>query len=169
MCNVSLEELKENVRCGGVVSDQFRYSMLHRDPEKDILPYAAQNNVATLTYMSLEQGLLTGKVGMARVFQPTEFRSSEAWNPWFIPVNRRRVLDLLASWKDLTDKYRCTLSQLVIAWTAAQSGVTHVLCGTRNLAQLSDNAKAGDLALQPADLQRIRQDVLAMGEPAASA
>jgi len=166
VCNVSLDELQENIRCGGVVSDQFRYSMLYRDPEQDILPFCAQNHVATLTYMSLEQGLLTGKVGMDRVFQPTEFRSSEAWNPWFIPVNRRRVLDLLASWKDLTDKYQCTLSQLVIAWTAAQPGVTHVLCGTRNLAQLTDNAMAGDLVLPAADLQRIRRDVLAMGAPA---
>ena len=31
VCNVSLDELKENVRCGGIVSDQFRYSMLHRE------------------------------------------------------------------------------------------------------------------------------------------
>jgi methylglyoxal reductase len=163
--NVSLDELKENLRCGPVASDQFRYSMLFRDPEKDILPFCAQNKVATLTYMSLEQGLLTGKVGMDRVFQPTEFRSNTFWNPWYIPVNRRRVLDLLASWKPLTDKYRCTLSQLVLAWTAAQPGVTHVLCGTRNLAQLNDNAKAGDMVLESADLQRIRNDVVGLGEP----
>lgn len=166
VCNVSLDELKENIRCGGIVSDQFRYSMLYRDPEKDILPFAAQKNVATLTYMSLEQGLLTGKVGMDRKFSPGEFRTNTAWNPWYILSNRKHVLDLLASWKDLTDKYRCTLSQLVIAWTAAQQGVTHVLCGTRNLAQLNDNAKAGDLTLEAGDLQRIRKDVLALGEPA---
>jgi len=163
--NVTLDELKENRRCGPVASDQFRYSMLFRDPEKDILPFCAQNNVATLTYMSLEQGLLTGKVGMDRVFSPGEFRTNTFWNPWYIPDNRHKVLDLLAGWKDLTDKYRCTLSQLVIAWTAAQPGVTHVLCGTRNVAQLNDNAKAGDLALEPADLQRIRGDVVALGEP----
>src|SRR5512138_3902008 len=58
--NVSLDELKENVRCGPVASDQFRYSMLHREAEKGILPYCSQNKLATLTYMSLEQGLLTG-------------------------------------------------------------------------------------------------------------
>ncbi len=164
--NVSLDELKENLRSGPVASDQFRYSMLYRDPEKDILPFCAENNVATLTYMSLEQGLLTGKIGMDHVFQPGEFRGNALWNPWHVLTNRKRVLDLLASWKDLTDKYHCTLSQLVIAWTAAQPGVTHVLCGTRNLAQLNDNAKAADLTLAAADLARIRKDVLALGEPA---
>lgn len=166
VCNVSLDELKENLRCGGIVSDQFRYSMLHREAEADILPFCAQHQIATLTYMSLEQGLLTGKIGMDRVFKPTEFRSNTHWNDWLIPVNRKRVLDLLASWKDLTDKYACTLSQLVIAWTAAQPGVTHVLAGGRNLAQVSENAKAGDLTLEAADLARIRRDVIALGAPA---
>lgn len=165
VCNVSLDELKENVRCGGIVSDQLRYSMLHREAEKDILPHCAQHNLATLTYMSLEQGLLTGKIGMDRVFQSGEFRSNTYWNDWLIPVNRKRVLDLLAAWRDLTDKYACTLSQLVIAWTAAQPGVTHVLAGGRNLAQVTENAKAGELNLEAADLARIRKDVIALGEP----
>jgi methylglyoxal reductase len=166
VCNVSLAELKENLACGPVASDQFRYSMLARDAEQDILPFCAEHNIATLTYMSLEQGLLTGKVGMDRVFDPGQFRNNEAWNPWFALPNRKRVLDLLAGWKDLTDKYRCTLAQLVIAWTAAQRGVTHVLAGCRNRAQLDDNIKAADLTLAAPDLVRMRQDVLALGQPA---
>ncbi|MBP9902952.1 MAG: aldo/keto reductase, partial [Verrucomicrobia bacterium] len=163
--NVSPAELEENLRCGGIVSNQFRYSMLHREAERDLLPFCAQHHLATLTYMSLEQGLLTGKVGMDRGFGPEEFRSNEVWSPWFVPANRRRVLDLLASWQPLTDKYRCTLSQLVLAWTAAQSGVTHVLVGGRTLAQATENAKAGALELEATDLARIRNDVVALGEP----
>lgn len=166
VCNVSAAELDENLREGGIVSDQFRYSMLHREAEQDILPYCAKHQLATLTYMSLEQGLLTGKIGMDRVFQPTEFRSNTYWNDWMIPSNRKRVLDLLASWKDLTAKYGCTIAQLVIAWTAAQPGVTHVLAGGRNIAQVADNAKAADLNLEAVDLTRIRHDVQALGEPA---
>ena len=169
VCNVSPGELQENIRCGGIVSNQFRYSMLFRDPEKDILPACEKNNLATITFMSLEQGLLTGKIGMDRVFKPGEFRSNEFWNTWLIPANRKRVLDLLASWRDLTEKYSCTVSQLVIAWTAAQSGVTHVLAGGRNIAQVTDNAKAGDIKLTAADVKRIRRDVIALGEPVKSA
>jgi methylglyoxal reductase len=165
VCNVSLDELKTHCACGTVASDQFRYSMLYRKPENDILPYCHQNQLAALTYMSLEQGLLTGKIGMDRVYKPGEFRGNIYWNPWHTLPNRKRILDLLASWKDLTDKYACTLTQLVIAWTAAQPGVTHVLCGTRNEKQLQENVNAADLTLLPEDLQRIRQDVIALGEP----
>jgi len=166
VCNVSLEELQEHLRCGAIASNQFRYSMLHREAETEMLPFGAEHQLATLTYMSLEQGLLTGKIGMDRVFQPTEFRANTHWNDWLMLANRQRVLDLLAGWRTLTDKYACTLAQLVLAWTAAQPGVTHVLAGGRNLAQVSENAKAAQLKLEAADLQRLRQDVIALGEPA---
>jgi methylglyoxal reductase len=175
VCNVSVDELRENISHGRVASAQFRYSMLFRDYESDLLPFCAKNNIATLTYMSLEQGLLTGKIGMDRVFRPSEFRSNEHWNTWFIPAehwntwfipaNRRRVLDLLAGWRDFTAKYECTLSQLVLAWTAAQPGVTHVLAGGRNSTQITDNAKAGSIVLESEDAQRIRRDVIALGKP----
>jgi methylglyoxal reductase len=75
------------------------------------------------------------------------------------------VLDMLAGWKCFTDKYDCTLSQLVIAWTTAQPGVTHVLAGGRNVQQVAENARAGDLALATDDLKRIRNDVVALGTP----
>jgi methylglyoxal reductase len=167
VCNVSPGELEENLCASAncVVSNQFRYSLLHRDPEQQLLPLCAQRKLATLTYMSLEQGLLTGKVGMDRVFGPEEFRSNQAWSPWFVPANRRRALDLLASWQPLTDKYRCTLSQLVLAWTAAQPGVTHVLVGGRTQAQATENAKAGNLRMTPNDIGQMRRDVEALGEP----
>jgi methylglyoxal reductase len=163
--NVSLAELREHEAHGPVASDQLRYSMLYRAPEKDLLPHCAERRLATLTYMSLEQGLLTGKVGRDRVFRPDEFRSNAAWNPWFLLSNRGRVLDLLERWGGLTRKYDCTLAQLVLAWTAAQPGVTHVLAGARTRAQVEENLQAASLNLEPDDLQRIRQEVEALGEP----
>lgn len=51
------------------------------------------------------------------------------------------------------------------AWTAAQPGGPHVLAGGRNLAQATENAKAGELNLESADPARIRKDVIALGEP----
>jgi len=163
--NVSIAQIDEYRASGEIASDQFRYSMLFRAPEADILPHCKKNGLATLTYMSLEQGLLTGKVGMDRVFDPNEFRSNEDWNTWFKLVNRPKVLGMLAGWKDLTEKYACTLVQLVLAWTAAQPGVTHVLCGARTAAQAEQNAAAAALVLEAADIARMRNEAIALGDP----
>jgi methylglyoxal reductase len=163
--NVSVEQIEEYRANGDIASNQFRYSMLFRAPEADILPCCEKYGLATLTYMSLEQGMLTGKVGMDRFFDPNEFRSNQDWNMWFKLVNRPKVLGMLAGWKDLTAKYNCTLAQLVIAWTAAQRGVTHVLCGARTAAQSEQNAAAGALVLDIADVARMRNDAIALGDP----
>lgn len=164
--NVSLAELRENERAADVSSDQLRYSLLHRNPESDILPYCRKRGIATLTYMSLEQGLLTGKVGMDRKFEKDEWRGNEAWSPWYKLENRARVLAMLDGWKPIAEKHACTLAQLVIAWTAAQPGATHVLCGARNVAQAVENAAAGALELDADDLAAMRRSAIELGQPA---
>jgi methylglyoxal reductase len=69
VCNLSPGELETYLSCGAIATHQFRYSMLAREPEKEILPLCQKHHLATLTYMSLEQGLLTGKIGMDHVFR----------------------------------------------------------------------------------------------------
>ena len=162
--NVTTAEMDEYRRGGPLAVCQPRYSLLDRRIEADILPYCHKNNIATLVYSPLEQGLLTGKIGMERKFTAEEFRNRIAW---FKPVNRQRVLTMLAGWQDLTDKYHCTLGQLVIAWTVAQPGVTCALCGARKAADAIENAGAGTMQLDPDDIERIRRDAAALGAPQA--
>ncbi len=165
VCNVSADELKQYLDCGRIVTDQFRYSMLSRDAEQEILPLCRQREISTLTYMSLEQGLLTGKVTMDSVFEEGDFRTNAAWNPWYSPLNRSRVIDLLEGWRPLCGKFNCNLSQLVLAWTLAQQGVTHVLAGARRPEQIRQNAAAGDLSLDSETLERMTQDLTTLGAP----
>jgi methylglyoxal reductase len=163
--NVALEELKEYVTYGDIATNQPRYSMLYREIEKGILPWCIEHDIATLSYMPLEQGLLTGKIGIERTFRQGESRNNHNWNPWFKPENRARVISMLDGWADLTKKYNCTLSQLVIAWTIAQPGVTHALCGARTVRQLEENVVAGKIEIETEDIKRITRDIEAIGTP----
>lgn len=165
VCNLSPGELEEYLSCGVVETHQFRYSMLARSPEKEILPLCRKNGLATLTYMSLEQGLLTGKISMEHQFKDGEFRASADWFPWLLPQNRRRILDLLDGWRSICKARNCTLAQLVLAWTLAQPGVTHVLAGARKQQHILETAAAADLDLPFGDLQRMTADLNALGEP----
>ena len=165
VCNVSCDELRTYLDCGPLASDQFRYSMLYREPDAELLPLCADRGLSTLTYMSLEQGLLTGKVTMERTFKDGDFRTSAAWNAWYLPANRQRVLDMLQGWKPLCESLGCTLAQLSIAWTLAQPGVTHVLAGARHPEQISQNAAAADLELDETVLQQMNDDLAKLGTP----
>lgn len=165
VCNLSPAELGEYLACGAIATHQFRYSMLSRDPERELLPLCRERGIATLTYMSLEQGLLTGRIGMDHEFKPGEFRTNAAWLPWLQPANRRRILDLLDGWRPLCEALDRTLAQLVLAWTLAQPGVTHVLAGARKVHHIRETAAAADLALPDEVLGRLTRDLEALGEP----
>ena len=160
--NVDVGHMQQYQAAGILDAIQPRYSMLDREIEKEILPYCLANGVSALAYSPLEQGLLTGKIGMDQTFPEGAFRNQI---PWYQPTNRQKVLNMLAGWTDLLEKYNCTLSQLVIAWTVAQAGITFVLCGARKAAHVRDNVGAGNLELNAADLTRIRRDVEALGAP----
>ena len=164
--NVSLAQLTAYNEAGDLASDQFRYSMLTRDRELDILPYCEKNNIATLTYLSLEQGLLTGKVTPNRVFDKSDFRRDIGqWAPWFKKENTERLLEMFSGWEDLFVKYKCTIAQLTMAWTAAQLGASHILCGCRTAEQSVQNAGAGSIQLNHEDIQRICHDLVELGDP----
>jgi len=160
--NVDLEHIKQYQAAGILDAIQPKYSMLDREIEKEILPHCYSQGISALAYSPLEQGLLTGKIGMDQTFPEGAFRNNI---PWFRPVNRRKVLNMLEGWSDLLSKYNCSLSQLVIAWTMAQEGITFVLCGARKETHVKDNVRAADLEIEPADLSRIRRDAEALGAP----
>jgi methylglyoxal reductase len=162
--NVDLGHIKQYQAAGILDAIQPKYSMLDREIEKEILPYCHANSISALAYSPLEQGLLTGKIGMNQTFPEGAYRNNI---PWFLPANRKKVLNMLEGWTDLLSKYNCSLSQLVIAWTMAQEGITFVLCGARKEAHVKDNVGAGDLELDAADLSRMRRDVEALGAPEA--
>jgi methylglyoxal reductase len=157
--NCSPAQMDEYRKHGEIAANQPRYSILDRTIEADILPYCRTNKISVLAYSPLEQGLLTGKIGMDRTFPEGEHRNAI---PWYKLSNRSKVLDMLIGWKPLTEKYGCAMSQLVIAWTFSQPGVDFVLCGARKPLHAMENAEAGRLHLEAADIARMRADAEAI-------
>ena len=150
--NATVEQVEEYRRHGPVDSAQEKYSMLDRELEARYLPYALKNNIAMLAYSPLANGLLTGKIPPERTFPPDDLRHN---NPRFSIESRRAVQALLEQMQPVARKHGLTLSQLVIAWTLAQPGVTHALVGARDQGQALENAAAGRAALSPEDLRAI--------------
>lgn len=155
LSNITLDQIKEYMLYGPVDCVQQRYSIVSRDIEKDIMPFCEKNSITIFAYSPLEQGLLTGKYNMNYVIKPGEARGNEKW--WTLE-NRQLVLDMIKGWKDLCEKYNCTLTNLVIAWTISQSENLNVLCGARSIEQIDDIIASGNIILDKADIIRMRKD-----------
>ena len=154
--NASVEQIEAYQRFGQLDTDQEKYSMLDRQQESANLEVCAKESIAFLAYSSLGQGLLTGKIGPDREYAEGDQRR---FHERFRPENVRKVQAMLEPMRPIAEQHGVTLTQLTMAWTLAQKGCSHVLCGARNPDQAIDNAKAGSVELTDAELMEITNTV----------
>lgn len=137
-----------------IASDQPPYSMVQRDIEKDVLPYCREHNIGVIVYSPLQRGLLTGKFSPDVKFKEDDHRGNTLH---FQPENIKRTNAFLEKIKPIADSHKRSLSQLVIAWTIAQPGVTSAIVGARDVAQMKENLGGSDFNLSTEDLASIRE------------
>ncbi len=154
--NVTLNQLQEYLQYGQVDLVQERYSMLDQKKVQSFLPICMTNQITVQAYTPLEQGLLTGKIGMDYVLDPTNVRNKI---PWFQQEKRRHVLDMLGGWQKLCKKYECEITELVIAWTMSGYDKTNVICGGRKVPHVLGYIRGGGLKLQEEDIARMNRDI----------
>jgi aryl-alcohol dehydrogenase-like predicted oxidoreductase len=154
--NASPQQLDTYRRYGQVDSDQEKYSMLDRAVEQTNLPKCAADGIAFLAYSPLAMGLLTGRITPDRDYPQGDQRRH---HDRFQPANVAKILRMLEPMEPIAARHRVTLSQLTIAWTLAQPGCSHVLCGARDARQAIENAGAGRLELSESELTAIRRAV----------
>jgi aryl-alcohol dehydrogenase-like predicted oxidoreductase len=156
VCNYEVVQMKEAAKTFILASNQVPYSMLQRDIEKEVVPYAQKHNMAIIAYSPLQRGLLTGKIKPGYHFNEGD---SRAGSRFFTDDNIFRVNGFLDRIRPLANDKKATLGQLVIRWTLQQPGITIALVGARNAEQAIENAKAGELTLTPGELDWISTEL----------
>lgn len=136
-------------------SNQIPYSMLNREIEKELVPYAVANNIGIIAYSPMERGLLSGKY-----FRDGKLKENDHRHAYFAQFNLDKVQDLIKTLEPIAIDKQITLSQLVLRWTSLQPGVTAVLAGARNAQQAKENAAASDFDLSTEDLKTINKALL---------
>jgi aryl-alcohol dehydrogenase-like predicted oxidoreductase len=113
-----------------VISNQVQYSLVARDPERELLPYAAEAGRAVIAYSPLAQGLLSGK------FDADHRPSNRVrqLNPLFLP--------------EVADAHDATPSQVALAWTIHRPEVV-AIPGASSVEQLESNCAAAEIVLTP--------------------
>ncbi|WP_235865308.1 aldo/keto reductase [Alloyangia mangrovi] len=150
--NTTPSDVTAYLAAGQLDAVQEEYSMLKRDLEQSLLPLCREHGVSVLSYSSLALGLLSGKVGPDRVFSGDDQRRD---NPRFSQDNRRKIAAFMDEIALIAETHGATLAQTVIAWTVQQPGITFSLCGARTAQQARENAAAGRMRLEQADITAI--------------
>lgn len=146
--NMTPELLDEYLKVGKVDLIQEKFSILTQDNWSRFGRQCSEHGIVFQPYSPLEMGILTGKITADYVPAAGTARTMQ---PWFQKENLKVAVDMVESWKPLTEKYDATPTQLAIAWTAALADNISVLCGARKESQLMDNVKGGDVNLSKED------------------
>lgn len=150
--NYSVEQMEKAAGVIDLSSNQVPYSMVRRDIEEDIVPWCLENNCGILAYSPLQRGLLTGKITPDYPFAPGDSRPE---TPHFKINNLIHINKFLEKIRPMAEEKSASLSQLVIAWTLRQPGITVALVGARTEEQVAQNAGALDIDLSDAEVDLI--------------
>lgn len=125
---------------GGCATLQIDYSILHRLPETEILPYCQEQNIGVIVRGALAMGILTGKFDAATRFGEGDFRRNWHEDPaqWAVYLDDLQKVEALRPSADGR-----TLAQLALQFTLAHPAVTTVIPGAKNVRQMRDNLAAG--------------------------
>ncbi|MDJ0364752.1 aldo/keto reductase [Hymenobacter sp. H14-R3] len=139
----------------GPIAMQLAYSLVERSIEREHVPAAREGGLGIVPWSPLAAGFLAGKyeraadgaaTGEGRLTGPNPFG-----NTLFTDRNWR-ILDALRAVAAQAGK---PLTQVALAWAAAQPGVASLIMGASKVAQLTDNMAALDVRLSPGQLQAL--------------
>jgi aryl-alcohol dehydrogenase-like predicted oxidoreductase len=138
-----------------VVADEIAFNLISRGPEREILPYCAENNIGVLAYMPLMQGVLAGKyetIAEIPLMRRRTIHYARSGNPHSAhgaPGADAELEVFLRELRALSKKTGLSCGTLSVAWIRQKPAMASVIVGCRSAEQLRENAAAVETRLSP--------------------
>ena len=132
---------------------QDEYSLVVRDPERELIPMMERRGLGLLPYFPLASGLLTGKY-KRNASMPAGARLTETKRlaDRYLTEANWRIVERL---EDFCARRGRTLLELAFSWLAARPTVASVIAGATQPEQVEANVRAVEWSLTPEDLAEI--------------
>lgn len=152
--NFSVKQMRRAQEIAPITSLQPPYSLLARQAESEILPYALRNKIGVIVYSPMFSGLLSGSMTRARIARMPEddWRKSNCNFQEPLLSANLRLVELL---RDIGFRYGLTPGEIAIAWTLNNPAVTAAIVGVRHPKQVSGIIGAADFRLSLNELNEI--------------
>jgi aryl-alcohol dehydrogenase-like predicted oxidoreductase len=152
--NFNVDQMKRAMKIAPITSLQPPYSLLARDSEKEILPFARENNIGVIVYSPMRAGLLTGKMTKERAINLAQ----DDWrrrDPDFQEPKLSRNLELVEVLRNIGNRHGRTPAEVALAWTLKNPAVTGAIVGLRRADQVQGTIGALTFRLTPEEVSEI--------------
>jgi aryl-alcohol dehydrogenase-like predicted oxidoreductase len=134
--NFTVAHMKRAMKIAPITSLQPPYSLLARDAEREILPFAREHGIGVIVYSPMRAGLLSGQMTRERIanLAPDDWRRRD---PDFQEPRLSRNLELVELLRRIGQRHGRTPGEVAIAWTLHNPAVTGAIVGLRNADQVA--------------------------------
>lgn len=135
---------------------QSEYSMIWREPEKEIIPLLEELNIGFVPFSPLGKGFLTGRFNADSEFSKNDFRSSV---PRFQKENLKQNQVLIEILEDIAKTKNVSKSQIALAWVLYQKPFIVPIPGTRKIERLKENIYSVNVEFTNEELNKINEAI----------
>jgi aryl-alcohol dehydrogenase-like predicted oxidoreductase len=152
--NVDVAQLRRIQSMAPVETLQPQYSLVAREAEDELLPFAKREGIGVIVYSPMGSGLLSGRMTRERI----ESLPEDDWrkhDPRFQQPQLSRHLALVERLEAVAERHGATAGAVAIAWTLRNPAVNGAIVGFRRPDQVDSIIAAATLALDDDDIARI--------------
>jgi aryl-alcohol dehydrogenase-like predicted oxidoreductase len=163
--NFNVKQMQRARAIAPITSLQPPYSIISPEIEKEVLPYALENNIGVIVYSPMKSGLLTGAMTRERVaaMPQDDYRQR---TPNFKEPLLSRNLELAGLLADIGKRHGKTAGETAIAWTLRHPAVTGAIVGMRSAKQVDGVIGAAQFRLSGEEIAEIERFRAAGAAPA---
>jgi aryl-alcohol dehydrogenase-like predicted oxidoreductase len=133
---------------------QNEFSLLQRDPEKELIPSLHEAETEFVCYSPLGRGILAGGAVPEGQRAPTDYRRNDVR---FGSARMASITDRLAPLWQIAASRAVTPATIALAWLLSKAPNIHVIPGAKSDVQLLASIQACDVALTDAEVTTLNQ------------
>jgi aryl-alcohol dehydrogenase-like predicted oxidoreductase len=152
--NFDVDQLRRIEQIAPAETLQPQYSLIERDAEAELLPFAEREGIGTIVYSPMGSGLLTGRMTRERI----ENLADDDWrkrDERFNEPHLSQNLALVARLRAVAERHDTTPGAVAIAWTLRHPAVDGAIVGFRRRDQVDPILPAANLELTDQDITEI--------------
>ncbi len=152
--NFDTDQLRRIQGVAPVETLQPEYSLVQRDAEQELLPFAQREGIGVIVYSPMSSGLLTGKMTRERIeqFPDDDWRKGDER---FQEPQLSRNLELVERLSTVAARHDVEPGTVAVAWTLRNPAVDAAIVGFRRPDQVDPLLPAANLELTAEDLEQV--------------
>jgi len=152
--NFDVEQLRAIQQIAPVETLQPQFSLIERDVEAEILPFAEREGIGVIVYSPMGSGMLTGAMTRERIaaLPDDDWRKQGAR---FTEPQLSANLDLVDRLSTVATRHQTNAGSVAVAWTLGNPAVDGAIVGFRRPDQVDAIIAAANLELTDQDLAEI--------------